>query len=193
MQGGLTRGWVNSLTFNFQVDFGSWDNARYFFNSGSKVLLYGSYAPVGIPTTEESQFINMLTSMSPLVFGYNSTTPYSGTGGSAVGFYDASTPLAWSTLTQSYKTIYNRARGGAYYYYSANYLLAQAKLDAAPGTNGKIDFSIAMVDADPVPMRHPKTGTTTYRVGRITSSGAVGYNGSYSVSSIGPLGGYVKT
>ena len=193
-QGVVTQGWVNSLTFNYQVNFGSWNNARYFFNSGGKLQLNGYYVPLPPPhvvTTDESQFMNMLASMRPLVFDYNSTTPYSGVS-TPIGFYNATNPSAWDTLTTSYQTIYNKMHGGSYYY-SASYIKVQAKLADAPGTNGIIDFTIEMVDAEPVLMKHPKTGTTSYRVDIISATGsAVHYGGIHTVVSVGPYGGFAK-
>ena len=172
--------WTTSLTFNYQVDLGTWNNARYFFNSGGKLQLNGSYAPAGSPTPEENQWILMLGNMSPLVFAYNSTTPNIGTGGTSVGFYG---------LTTSYQTIYIKTYGTGTYY-SANYIQVSAKLNAAAGTNGLIDFRIALVDEDIAPT--PKTGAATYRVDTLTATGAsVVYPGTVSIAPIGINNGYV--
>jgi hypothetical protein len=194
-QGAATKGWVNTLTFNYQVNFGSWNNARYFFNSGGKLQLNGSYTPMPAPhvvTADEHQFSSVLSRMSPLVFKHSDTTPYTGNGATSIGFYNTSNPAAWSTLTTTPQVIYHGTRGGGYYY-AAGYIEVTAKLNATAGTNGKIDFAITLVDQDPVPMIAPKTGTTTYRVDIIKATGsAVSYPGIHSVSSVGPYGGFAK-
>ena len=181
VQPGGAQPWTNTLTFNYQVDFGSWNNARYFFNSGGTLNLNGSYSPIVTP--EDTQWSTMLTNMSPLVFNWNSTTPNVGTGGTAIGFYG---------LTTSYQTIYQKTFGGGGYY-TNSYIQVQAKLNAAAGTNGLVDFVITLVDADTSLPKDPKNGTTTYRIDNKKSSGAIVYPGTVTVASVGGLNGFVAT
>jgi len=187
IQTSATKPWINSLTFNYSVNFGSWDNARYFFNSGGKLQLNGSYTPISTPSAEEILWMSLLANMSPLVFNYNSTTPAVGTGGTAVGFYG---------LTHTgYTTLYTKTYSSGYYYdyYSANYVRVQAKLANAAGTNGIVEFSISMVDLESVHTKNPKTGTTTYRIDYISASGSsVSYPGSVTIAPIGIDNGFIK-
>ena len=164
--------WTNTLTFNYSVDFGSWNNARYFFNSGGKITLGGAYSP--IVTVEDTMWNNMLVAMSPLVFDYTSTTPNSGSGGTAIGFYG---------LTTAYQTIYTKIHGGGGYY-SASYMQVQAKLANIAGTNGILNFTILLADEE-VGIKEPKNGTTTYTVIEIHSAGAVTYPGTVTVTNLG--------
>jgi len=169
--------WTTSLTFTYQVDFGSWNNARYFFNSGGSLNLNGSYSPIVTP--EDTQWAAMLTAMSPLVFNYASTTPNTGAGGTSLGFYN---------LTTSYQTLYQQAYGGGGYY-TASYVQLEGKLSAAAGTNGLVDFRVKLVDADASP--NSKTTTTVYHIDNKKSSGLVTYPGpAVVVSSVGANSGF---
>jgi hypothetical protein len=179
-QPGAANPWTNTLTWNYQVNFGSWNNARYFFNSGGKINLNGSNPTVVTP--EDIQWNAMLTAMSPLVFNYTSTTPNTGSGGTAIGFYD---------LTTSYQTIYLKTYGGGGYY-STSSITVQAKYNAAAGTNGLVDFRIILDDNDPTP--NPKTSTTSYRVDNVRATGAnIAYPGTISVATVGANSGFVAT
>lgn len=169
--------WSTSLTWNYQVNFGSWNNARYFFNSGGTLNLNGSYTPNS--TQEDAQWISMFATMSPLVFDFDSTAPNSGTGGTALGFYN---------LTTSYQNLYFKTFGAGYYYINSS-ITVQGKLNAAAGTNGLVDFRIIMSNADFTP--DVKTSTTTFRVDHKRSSGAITYPGTVTVSAVGANNGFV--
>ena len=163
--------WINSLTFTMRVDLSSWNNARYFFNSGGFLGLNGSYSPIVTP--EDTQWQSMFTTMNPLKFSANATAPFSGSGGTAIGFYQ---------LTTSFQTIYYKLYGGGGYY-SASYMQVDAKLAAAAGTNGQIDFRVLMVDNDSSLPKDPKNGTSTFRMDETHASGAnVAWPGSVSTS-----------
>ena len=60
-------------------------------------------------------------------------------------------------------------------YYSASNILVQAKLMAAAGTNGQVQFTVAMIDGDVTPTS--KTNTTTYHIDNLRATGAVVYPG----------------
>ena len=134
----------------------------------------------------------MLVEMNPLTFAYNSTSPASNTGGTNIGFYDATDSTAWTTLTTSYQTIYDRMRGGGYSY-STSSIVVRAKLTNSPGTDGKIDFTIILSDNAPTPMKQPKHGVVSYQVDTITSASAVIYPGTVSISVVGINNGFIAT
>lgn len=179
-QTGATIPWTNSLTWNAQADFSSWNNARYFFNAGGFLGINGSMSPLSTP--EDTQWQAMLTAMSPLKFTWNSTTPNTGTGGTSIGFYN---------LTTSYQTVYLKAYGSGPY--SASTLEVRAKLAAAAGTNGQIDFQIIMTDNESG-IKSSKNGTTTFRIDNTKATGAVTYPGPLvSAASVGANSGYIAT
>lgn len=152
--------WINSLTFTMRVNLSSWNNARYFFNSGGFLGLNGSYSPIVTP--EDAVWQSMFTTMSPLKFSANSTAPNTGSGGTAIGFYQ---------LTTLYQTIYLKPYlGGGYY--NANTIQVDAKLAAAAGTNGQIDFRVILTDNDSSLPKDPKNGTTTYRMDETHATGS---------------------
>lgn len=164
--------WINSLIWTIRVDLSSWNNARYFFNAGGFLGFNGSYSPIVTP--EDTQWQSMFTTMNPLKFNANTTTPFSSSGGTAIGFYQ---------LTTGYQTIYQKAYGGVGYY-STSYIQIEAKLAAAAGTNGQIDFRVTLVDNDSSLPKNPKNGTTTYRIDETHASGAnVAWAGLVSTSA----------
>lgn len=168
--------WTTSLVYTTQIDFGSWNNARYFFNSGGSVVPTGSYSSTATP--DELSWHNALINMSLTNFSYNSTT--NATGNEAVS------PPGFYGLTTSYQTIYLRHVGGAAYYVG-NYVKIEAKLNAAAGTNGKVDMRITLIDADTFPVT--KTGTTAFSINRYQTSAPIVYPGSFVVTN----GGFVVT
>lgn len=172
--------WTDSLVFTCQANFGSWNNARYFFNSGGSLNINGSYSPVVTP--DDVLWSTLLNNMSPLVMDWDSTTPSVGIGGTSIGFYG---------LTTSYQQIYHKNGGGSgYYAYGATTLRVEAKLNAAPGTNGLVDFRISLLDNDVSPAT--KTSVTTFRIDNKKSSGAIVYPGpAVTVTAVGGTNGFV--
>ena len=186
IQPGSAKPWSSSLTFNFQVNFGSWNNARYFFNSGGKLLLNGLMTPVNpsSPTPDETRWQSMLSAMSPLNFTYASSTPSWGGGGSSIGFYG---------LTTSYQNVYSRSSGGGGgYYYSSNNRTVRSKLANTAGSSGLIDFAIVLSDGDSLPV--VKSSTMSYRVDTVVAAGLnISYPGISTIYAVGANGGYVAT
>lgn len=166
--------WTNTLTWTVRVDFGSWNNARYFFNSGGTVNLSGSYSSAPV-TQVDVDWRNMLAQMSPLVFSYNSTTPAVAGGGTLIGFYG---------LTASYQNIYFRINGAGYYYYTNSSITVQARYAAAPGTNGIVEFRIILTDAD-TNNPNPKSIPINFRADHRRSAGAIVYPGTVTVTNVG--------
>ncbi len=164
--------WTNTLTYSFNADFGTWNNARYFFNSGGFITLSGAYSPVSTP--EDAQWASTFATMNPLKFAATATTPFSGTNvGTAAGFYGLST---------SYQAVYQKPYGAGGVY-TNSYIQVNAKLAASAGTNGVVNFTVILVDLDPTP--GAKAGTTTYTLAEFHSAGAVVYPGTATLTSLG--------
>jgi hypothetical protein len=176
--------WTTSLVYTFQVDFGSWNNARYFFNSGSSISVTGVYTPA--PTPDEVDWQALFSTNFPVNMNWQTTTPASG-GNNVVnppGFY---LNAPYPALTTSYQDLYIKyVGGGAGPYYVTNFAKIEAKLANIAGTNGKIDFRVTLTDADTFPVIKA-AGRMTYTINRIQSAGAIAYPGSYAFTS----GGFV--
>lgn len=160
--------WTTGLQLTWQIDFGSWNNARYFFNTGGKVRFAGTL-PGSFPSGSASKYWqDMLSDMGTVQFAWNSTIPSSGSG-TSLGFYN---------LTTSYIEVYKKSTLiGLPAAYGNNYISVQAKLNAAAGTNGKIDFIIQLIDNDStLPLETKPTGFT-FNIGYFVSSGAIPYPG----------------
>lgn len=174
--------WTNTLTYTFSVNFGSWDNARYFFNSGGSIAITGYHPPgTGPITDDDHEWYSMLNSMSPLLFKYNSTTPRVGLAGSVGGFWN---PVTNNPLTTSFQTLYTKTFNA--YSYSGSYATISAKLGGVAGAAGSelLTFQVYLVQADSGPVFSAKTGTQ-FSITETHSAGSVVYPGSAIVTNLG--------
>ena len=157
--------WGSSLVFTCKLNFGSWDNARYFFNSGSYFTVNASYTAANptSPTPEENSWISALNNLSGTNVNYKDAYNASGYAIPGRGFYG---------LTNSWQQIYSRTSGsgGYYYYYASNMCIIGAKFESA-GTSGVVNLTIEMLDNDSVISQ--KYGTTRCWINTIRSTGAV--------------------
>lgn len=87
-----------TVRHSFTLDFGSADNARYFFNSGGSIRFSSSFAGSS-PTSQNQGWTNLLSDMGTIVYNYNGATASAGTG-SAIGFYQL-TNIAQQIFTKT--------------------------------------------------------------------------------------------
>lgn len=164
--------WTNELIYSFQVDFSSWNNARYFFNTGGSIQINGSYP--GAATPVEIAWSNAISSpTSPFTFNWNSTDAATGSNDAPlypIGFWKESTN---DPLTTSYQILYRKAIGGAYV--ATSFVQIEAKLAAVAGTNGLVDFRIRLIDGDVTP--DLKAAGVTFQINNAVSVGTVPYSG----------------
>lgn len=80
-----TTSWNNTVRHSFTIDFGSANNARYFFNSGSQ-LRFNASRSGGSSTSQNTSWTNLLSSMGTVIYNVNGSTASSGTT-SLIGFY----------------------------------------------------------------------------------------------------------
>lgn len=172
-----TPQWTSGIEFVYTVDFGSWNNARHYFNLGGSIGMAGSIPDGGISTANHF-WHNALVAMGVVKMDYTSTSSNGITTGT-IGFYD---------LTTSYQEIYRTTPTG---YYSGSYISVKAKLNAAPGTNGVVQFNIGLYDADLVP--DPKTGPLVWTINSFQSSGVIPYLGTVTAATVGAGGGGSST
>lgn len=166
-----TSSWYSLLTYSFQADFGSWNNARYFFNSGGSLQIVSEYSSASSPV--ELTWKNALETRSPFVFNWQSTTPAAGTNSAPlhpIGFWKVSTS---NPLTTSYQVVYNRSIDPGVY--SNSFIEIEAKLNAVAGTNGLVDFKVNLTDGDAVP--NIKSAGIAFTINNAKSSGAIVYPG----------------
>ena len=90
-----TTAWSTSLTATVTVTFNSADEARYFFNSGSKIRCTSSRTG-GTGSPQNSSWSNILDTAGTVAFGGNT---------SGLNFYN---------LTNSYQTFYNLTTSAPY-------------------------------------------------------------------------------
>ncbi len=153
----VSPSWIHTLTFTFTVNFGSWNNARYFFNGGGSINISGSY-PDG--AGDDHEWFQMLSDMSPLKFKAGSTTPNVGSPGPIGGFWNTGTT---NPLTTSFQTLYTQTYSTSPY--SGSYIQVNAKLGAAAGTSGSevVTFQLILNQADSGTLFATK-GPTTFNV-----------------------------
>jgi hypothetical protein len=178
---GTSSPWTNTLTYTFSVNLGTWDNARYFFNSGGVISLNGSYPGSGFPvTSDDYQWYSMLAAMSPLVFASKSTTPNSGVGGTSIGFWNNTTG---NPLTTSYTTVYSKLYGGGGYYTNSTIVVDAKLAAAAPAAgSGTIQFRVTLTQADTSVPSNPKTLATTFTMAETHSAGTFAWPGSATIT-----------
>lgn len=126
--------WYTSVGLTQIIDFGSYDNARYFFNAGGQIEISSSRSGGTSPSPKNSTWSTMLSTMGSVIFNYTSTTRTGSSGsGSAYGFYD---------LTTSDVKIFeqNAPVGGSY---SSNKYVINAKTNAA---GSQVIFTIQYLD-----------------------------------------------
>lgn len=119
----------------FNVAFGSYDNLRYFFNSGGAIIFGASIAGYTV-NTQTTNWYNLLTAMGTITYGASGAT-YSGTGGTAYS-------IAYGSLTSSAQTIF-RAYGtqtGGQSIYTSNFYQVTASVSGSTLT-----FSVIFDDA----------------------------------------------
>jgi len=157
--------WTNGLRYQFLMDFGSWDNARHFFNTGGAITFAGTGTS---GSTEDNFWQTMLSNMGTLQVIWHDTIPSIGAG-STTGFYDL-------TNTGYTKVWQGPAYGGSPVVYSNNYISIYGQLVNAPGTDGQVNFRVELIDNDPTP--NSKTaGKISYQIGVMQSAGTIPYPG----------------
>lgn len=164
----------------FTVDFGSSNNARYFFNSGSSLRFSASRAG-GTSSLQNTNWTNMLSAMGTIIFNYNATTASAGTG-SSIGFYN---------LTATDRLIFSTSGSGNY---STNTYKINARSDVTNNTTGTARYlyiSISFTDthsnsfydtvdgvlASNVTMRRASGSNVSVTAPTATNTSVVGDNG----------------
>jgi hypothetical protein len=170
---GAYGAWTTGLQIQFSINFGSWDNARYFFNTGGAV----TFAGTGSGATGEDIFWTSMVSaamnpLSALAVDWHNSVPYSGAA-STVGFYGL-TNSGWTQLFERMAVTY-----APFPNYSNNNLNIDAILQDAPGVSGIVHFRINLIDNDPTP--NAKTANAiSYQIGVVKSAGTIPYSGSHT-------------
>jgi hypothetical protein len=130
---------VSSIILEFDVNFGTENDARYFFNSDGEVRIDLSH-PLGTPQ-DDSWNAALGTKLGQVRFGYTATSS-TGTSGlsSIIGFYD---------LTGTYQTIIDGTNIGSGSY-TINDMLIEAHRLSFAGINGGngtgVRFRITLTD-----------------------------------------------
>lgn len=132
-----TTSWSAAATieWNFTLSFGSYDNARHYFNSGGQIRFAGSLTGYSAKDTN-TNIDNMLTGLQTMIFDTQQMLAGNGEG-EAVGVYD---------LTDTYQTLLYREPAG---YPDDNVRIrgrwatdTAGTSGAAIGTSGIIQFSV---------------------------------------------------
>lgn len=124
--GTRTTSWNSTIRHFFTLDFGSGENARYFFNSGSSIRIIPNLAKSS-STSINNDWETILNTIGAVNFDYDNTQ---GTGsqpgtGSSIGFYN---------LTTTFQQIFTKTSSLSVY--SANDYTIRARCDIANNTAG---------------------------------------------------------
>ena len=124
----------------FRYTFASFDEARYFFNSGGAFNISATITGYSIGTSWDGEGFNeIFTNMGTILMNYTQTTQ-SGSGGTptAIGYYD---------LTEAYQTIFSQTGSGAYTdaalvieaRYGASGAYVEVRVTLTPGSGRSVD------------------------------------------------------
>ena len=165
-----TSSWSSSVSCTLTISFGTVDQARFFFNSGSKIRFRSSRTG-GSSTSQNTSWSNLLDSVGNFDFGGNT---------SGINFY---------SLTNSNQTVYNSVASSPY---ASNTYRVQARCnvsDNSAGTANIVYFTIIWTD----PYVDPGTpapgdsvdGTLSLIVEEIKAEGSLlpPGSGSFSITS----------
>jgi hypothetical protein len=123
-----TAGWSTLIRHEIEINFGTEDSARFFFNSSSQLRFGGDI--VGGSTPNSLAWATMMSTMGQVCLGATSTTQ-TGSGGTG-------SALGYRTLTTTYQTIFSQSPSAPY---NADSLVIQARVEnvtAINGANGSI-------------------------------------------------------
>lgn len=160
---------------DFTIDFGTAQNARYFFNSGSSLRISASRTG-GSVSFQNTSWSNALNAMQTIVFNYTNCTASAGTS-SNIGYYDLTNnaqEVFRMTADTSYSSVY--AVNQYYVTMSSNCTGGDNSLGTASQIYVKIYFDDAHTNTLPNPTvpwyRDVVDGTLTSRVLIRRASGA---------------------
>lgn len=134
-----TSSWSQYVTFTFSLDFGSWDNLRYFFNTGSRVAfrMYIPTAAAGMETTWK----NELDANDSIIMSALDTI------GTQINEIPGNTG-AYS-LSNTIQPVFKKSLLGYYAPYS--YITARAYIPSGPGGSGQLVIQFGCIDDEPTP------------------------------------------
>lgn len=163
-----TTGWSSSLTCNLTVAFGTVDQARFFFNSGSKIR-FSANRTGGSGTAQNTAWTNLLDAAGSRDFGGNTA---------GVNFY---------SLTGAYQTVFSSVSTSPY---ASNIYKIEAYCNVSnnsAGTANTVYFRITLTDGYTDPGNPPPgdlvDGTLTVLLTEIKASGELYPSGTFTIAS----------
>lgn len=160
-----TLPWNSTISHTLSIDFGTANNARYFFNSGGEIRTYASIS--GFTGVIGNDWNIILTNMGTIKMGATSTTS-TGTGtGTNIGFYN---------LTNMDQLVFTK-QGSGNYLYAVNDYSVFASCDVAFNPLGGARYVFLTIqfndDKGPRPnVDESPGGTTTSYVQCFRASGS---------------------
>lgn len=156
-----TGAWTGGRRYSFIVDFGTYNNARYFFNAGGAITIAGSYIKTPGPVPADTAWTDILNDMGTVKIESNNSISIASGQRTNVGYYD---------LTGVPTGVYRRSLSPVYSAYSNNFV----QIDAST-SGSQVTVTISLYDNDE--SLQSKTGNLTFTVGTIRSSGVIPYPG----------------
>lgn len=153
-----------TIRHSFTLDFGSANNARYFFNSGSSLRFSASFVP-SVVSSQNQAWQNLLSIMGTVVYNYNGASAASGTG-SSIGFYN---------LTNISQQVFTKTGQGAYTpAYNANDYTITMSCDVPNNSTGTARYIYVSVyfNDDHTGFSDSVFGTLTHTVSVRRASGS---------------------
>jgi hypothetical protein len=158
-----TASWNGVRTQTVTINFASASDARYFFNTGSRIEISASLTNTSSSPKDQS-WVSNLSGIGVVYFNYDVTTATGGGAGTSIGWYD---------LTTSNQLVYEKA-------VSSGYIPNTYKIYARAPSSSQLVFDIEFRDdATSAPSPNPPwdidedvTGTLTSDIKVYRSSGS---------------------
>jgi hypothetical protein len=158
--------WNTSLTHTVTLNFGTYDNARYFFNAGSVITFVASNLGAYSTNSKGTDWHNMLSNMGTITMSLNTTTR-TGSGTAAnIGYYQ---------LTTSPQVLFTKSYEDSSYSPNKYEILGQVN-----GTGAIVTFTINFKDDSGQP--NAPWGTDELVYGDLTSLVQTNYASGSNVS-----------
>ena len=117
--------WNRTIRHFFTIDFGTAENARYFFNAGGTIRINPSFVKT-VADTINNDWDNLINGVGTLIFGYDDTK-INTSQVSSIGFYD---------LTNTATQIYTRTGGTQNSLYAVNDYTVRLYCNTSNNSNG---------------------------------------------------------
>jgi len=171
---GTSQPWTNTLTYTFTINLGTWNQARYFFNSGGWVGCSATHVTGGAGSADEEWNL-FLSSLGQIQIRAKDTTASgSRTNAISTGGFWGTTGNPLPVNPTAYFEVYRNLYGGGGVYTNSSVSL-RVRLSGTPpaAAAGIMEFQLVLTQTDSTAPTQPKVQNTTITMLETHSAGAL--------------------